>query len=136
VTVIPVLVDEAPLPRPDQLPPDMRKLPDQQARKIGDTQGRRKADLAVLVRDIELVSGLKSRVPAGRQTVGWRRFDITTAGIAFGLTLTLGVYAYLASMPLNGSELLFVLVISWGLVVAVRGVWARFKRAGAGEWPQ
>jgi hypothetical protein len=136
VTVIPVLVDEAPLPRPEQLPPDLRKLPDQQARKIGDTQARRRADLAVLVRDIELVSGLKSRVASARQTVGWRQFDITTVGMTFGLTLTLGVYAYLANMPMDGSELLFVLVVSWGMVVALRAVWARFKRTGAEEWPQ
>jgi len=90
----------------------------------------------VLVRDIELVSGLKSRVASARQTVGWRQFDITTVGITFGLTLTLGVYAYFAGMPMDGSELLFVLVVSWGLVVALRAVLARFKRAGAEEWPQ
>ena len=134
VTVIPVLVDEAPLPRPEQLPPDIRTLPDQQARKIGDTQARRRADLSVLVRDIEMVSGLKPRVASARQTVGWRRLDMTTLGITFSLTLTLGVYASLANTPLDGSELLFVLVVSWVLVVALRGVWARFKRSGAEEW--
>jgi hypothetical protein len=132
VTVIPVLVDEAALPRPEQLPPDIRGLPDQQARKIGDTQARRTADVAVLVRDIQLVSGLKSHVAIECKTAPWWRLDITTLVITCGLTLTLSVWAYLANMPLDGSELLFVLVVSWVLVVAIRGVWTRFTRAAAG----
>jgi hypothetical protein len=131
VTVIPVLVDEASLPRPEQLPADIRRLPDQQARKIGDTQARRTADLSVLVRDIELVSGLKARGASARKTVRWKGLDITTLAVTLGLTLMLGVYMYLANMPLNGSELLFVLVVSWVLVIALRGIWSRFKRAGA-----
>ena len=45
VTVIPVLVDEAPMPSVEQLPQDLRQLCDQQARKIGDTHARRQADL-------------------------------------------------------------------------------------------
>jgi hypothetical protein len=112
--------------------PNIRGLPDQQARKIGDTQARRTADVAVLVRDIQLVSGLKSHVAIECKTAPWWRLDITTLVITFGLTLTLSVWAYLANMPLDGSELLFVLLVSWVLVVAIRGVWTRFTRAAAG----
>lgn len=53
VTVIPVLVEDAPMPRAEQLPTDLHGLCDQQAYKIGDTQARRKADLEVLVKNIQ-----------------------------------------------------------------------------------
>lgn len=130
VTVIPVLVDEAPMPRAEQLPPDIRRLPEQQARKIGDTQARRKADLAVLVGDIQSVGGIKSLAHSATPDVGSRGLDMTTLGSAFALTLTAAIFAYLANLPLNASELLFLLPVFWVSVVAVRWLWTRVKRAG------
>jgi hypothetical protein len=140
LTVIPVLVDDAPMPRADQLPPDLRKLTEQQARKIGDTQARRKADLAVLVKDIESVGGIQTRPRAGTQDrlatppatparIGWLGLDMTTLGTAFGLTLLAGIYWYLANLPLGVSELFFLLVVFYGLVLAARWLWARVKGA-------
>lgn len=41
LTVIPVLVDDAPMPRPDQLPADLQRLCDQQARKLGELESER-----------------------------------------------------------------------------------------------
>jgi hypothetical protein len=139
VTVIPVLFDEARMPRADQLPPDLRKLPDQQARSIGDTQARRKADLAVLVTDIQSVGGLQPRAQSttqdepgsrtARARIGWLRRDLTTIGIAFALTLVAGMIGYLANSQLDVQELLFLLVVFYALVVAVRWLWPRIRSA-------
>ena len=144
LTVIPVLVDEAPMPRAEQLPPDLRKLTEQQARKIGDTQARRKADLAVLVKDIESVGGIKPRPGAGTPDrpvtppttparIGWLRFDMTTLGIAFGLTLLAAMYAYLENYRLDVPELSFLLVVFYIAVLAVRWLWARVLGARRGR---
>jgi len=57
VTVIPVLVDGASLPLPEELPEDIRTLVDQQARSLGDRSIHRALDLKVLVGDIERATG-------------------------------------------------------------------------------
>jgi hypothetical protein len=72
VTVIPVLVDEASMPRPDQLPSDLRRLTDQQARRIGDTRARRMADFALLIKDIEFVGGLRPVAQSSKQNAAGR----------------------------------------------------------------
>ena len=138
VTVIPVLVDEARMPRADQLPPDLRKLPDQQARRIGDTQARRKADLAVLVTDIQSVGGLQPHAQpttqdapgsrTARARIGWLRLALTSLGSAFALTLVAGMIGYLANSQLH-EELLFLFVVFYTLVVAVRWLWPRVRSA-------
>jgi hypothetical protein len=142
--VIPVLVDDAPMPRAEQLPPDLRPLADQQARKIGDTQARRKADLAVLVKDIESVGGIPARFGAGTQDrsitrratparIGRLGLDMTTLGSAFGLTLVAGIYWYFVNLPLDVPELLFLLVVFYAVVVTVRWLWARMSGARRGR---
>ena len=144
LTVILALVDDAPMPRAERLPPDLRKLTEQQARKIGDTQARRKADLAVLVKDIHSVGGIQPRPGAGTPDhpvtpptsparIAWLRLDMTTLGSAFVLTLVAGMYAYLANMPLDIPELLFLLLVFYAVVLAVRWVWARVLGARRGR---
>ena len=59
VTVIPVRVDGAPMPRAAELPEDIRSLTDQQSRELSDSRARREVDLKVLIEDIERASGLK-----------------------------------------------------------------------------
>jgi hypothetical protein len=59
LTVIPVLVEEARLPSAERLPQDLQRLCEQQARKYGDSQARRNADLAVLIKDIQSVGGVQ-----------------------------------------------------------------------------
>lgn len=137
LTVIPVLVDEARMPGAKQLPSDLQKLADQQARKIGDTQARRKADLAVLIKDIQSVGGIPPRVIAPRteQPESLRaagrirrlRLDMTTLGTAFALTMFAGIYAYLANVPLGPSELIFLLLVSYAVVLAMRWQWSWIK---------
>jgi hypothetical protein len=136
LTVIPVLVDEAVMPRASQLPEDLRKLADHQARKIGDTQARRKADLAVLVKDIQSVGGIQPRLdtsvsersgtpPPTPARIGWLGFDRTALFSAFGLTIAAGVCAYLANARLGAPDLFVLLVVFYALVHA--GKWLRAR---------
>lgn len=136
VTVIPVLVDDAPMLRAEQLPQDLQKLSEQQARKIGDTQARRKADLAVLVKDIQSIGGIEPQrdadsqaLPATPARIGWLRLDTKTLGSAFTLTLLAGMVAYLESVPLSVPELSFLIVAFYAVVLLVRWLWVRVWQA-------
>jgi len=123
VTVIPVLVDEAAMPTAEQLPDDIRHLADQQAYKIGDTKGRRKADLEVLVKGIEVVAGLVAREPvaAGKASTGsgdssaWYRPDLQVAMLSGALTILLGITTY-SSGGLSGGE-----IVGWFVLCYVLG---------------
>jgi hypothetical protein len=134
VTVIPVLVDEAPMPRADQLPQDLRTLCDQQARKIEDTRARRQADLNVLVKDIEAVGGIvvaarpnvQDRPTATSERRPWLKLDVKILGSAFALTLVTGMIVYHTNHQLGSEELLFLLLVFCALVLGVRGLWRRF----------
>ena len=140
LTVIPVLVDEAPMPRAEQLPADLRKLTEQQARRIGDTRARRQVDLAVVVKDIELVGGIQRRARRGSQDrsvppstsptpIGWPRVGVTVLMAAVALTLLAAIYAYSANSQLNLPELFFLLLVFYAVVRAVRWLWGRVLAA-------
>jgi hypothetical protein len=131
VTVIPVLVEDAPMPRAEQLPKDLQSLCDQQAYKIGDTQARRKADLEVLVKNIQTVGGLKAR--AGTTNRGevelpveppsWFRLDITALGMAVLLTVCSAMLAYLSNAPFGGGETSFLFVLFYALAFGAKRLW-------------
>jgi hypothetical protein len=131
VTVIPVLVDEAPMPRSEQLPMDLRSLCDQQAYKIGDTQARRKADLEVLIQNIQTVGGLEAR--AGTTNTGtvespgkppsWFGLDFTALGIPIVLTICSAMLAYLSNTPFGGGEILFLLLLFYALAFGAKRLW-------------
>ena len=55
VTVVPVLVDGASMPKADELPPNIRDLIQQQSRSISDHAAHRKVDLDALSADIRRV---------------------------------------------------------------------------------
>lgn len=141
LTVIPVLVDEAPMPRAERLPRDLQKLCEQQARKIGDTLARRKADLAVLVKDIQSIAGIEPEpgtetedrptIPPAR--IGWLRLDTTTLGSTFALTLLAGMVAHLKNLPLSVDELFFLLLVFYVAVRLTRWWWARVREARNGK---
>ena len=61
VTVIPVCVDHAPLPRAEDLPEDIRALLNHQSRELSDSKRRRQVDLQLLTEDIERATGLSAR---------------------------------------------------------------------------
>ncbi len=72
MTVIPVVVDGASIPRAEELPADIRSLTDQQTREISDNNAHRKLDLALLIGDMEPATGLVARRPA-RRVVCWAK---------------------------------------------------------------
>jgi len=59
LTIIPVLVDDATMPRAEQLPQDLQELCEKQARKIDDSHARRKVDLKMLVNDIRSIGQVR-----------------------------------------------------------------------------
>lgn len=127
ITVIPVLVEEMPMPRVEQLPEDLRRLCDQQAYKIGDTQARRKADLAVLIQNIQTVGGLKARAEtintSEAESSTWLKPDITVISIAAVLTVCAATLAYLSNTPFVNGEPFVLLLVFYGLAVCVRRLW-------------
>lgn len=131
VTVIPVLVDDAPMPRAEQLPTDLHRLCDQQAYKIGDTQARRKADLEVLIQNIQAVAGLevragttnRSEVESPAKRPSWFRLDLTALGIAFVLTVCSAMLAYLSNTPFGDGEPFVLLLLFYALVFGAKRLW-------------
>ena len=61
VTVIPVVVDGTTMPKPDELPENIRDLVQQQSRAISDNAAHRKVDLDGLVADIRRVGGFEPK---------------------------------------------------------------------------
>ncbi len=133
VTVIPVLVDEAPMPAAADLPADLRDLCNRQARKIGDTRSRRQADLDLLITDIVVATGLERR-PAGTTGAGLLRRALLGLALAFVATVALGVVAYVAGYPLVDADLALVwlLLFLGSQAWAWRRRWARRPRNGQG----
>lgn len=130
VTVIPVLVDDAAMPKTEQLPEDIRGLTNQQAFKIGDTKARRKADLEVLIRGIEAVGGLVAREPVGKSEQSeslpdqpsWYKLDYTAVGIALVLTVGLAMIGY-GSEEFTEKEIPVLLIISYGVALLGKRLW-------------
>jgi hypothetical protein len=69
------------MPRPEELPEDIRALTERQARSLADRSTHRRLDLAELVADIERATGEVASVPVGPPT---RRSRLTWVG---GLTI-------------------------------------------------
>ena len=127
VTVIPVLVDDALMPRAEQLPEDLHGLCDQHAYKIGDTQARRKADLEVLIQDIQTIGGLKptnnGNVELPAKPSSWFGLDITVLGITFVLTVCAAMFAYLYNTQFSEGEAFVVLLLFYALVLGAKRLW-------------
>lgn len=139
VIVIPVRVDGAAMPRRDDLPEDLVALANQQSREIGDSRARRKVDVAVLIQDIELATGLKATVGNGGQeqqrehvsrhsiqSKGW----IETIAVAGLLSLAISALFSMASMGLGAQEVSVVVLVS--LLVSLGGrklfLWLRRRK--------
>ena len=100
-----------------------------QARKIGDTRGRRQADLELLITDIVVATGLERR-PVGTTTAGRLRHALLGLALAFVTTVALGVGTYVAGYPLADADLAVV----WLLLFVVSQAWAwRRRRARRGR---
>jgi hypothetical protein len=114
-TVIPILFDDAVMPKAEQLPDDIRGLAGQQAYKIGDVEARREADLDLLIKAIEPVSGLVARKPTGQ--LSWIKFHATAVLFSVGITAVLVLYYTKTPNPLNRKEILVSFVIIYAMTV-------------------
>ncbi len=131
VTVIPVLVEDTPMPRAEQLPEDLRRLCDQQAYKIGDTQARRKADLDVLIKSIQEVSGLDvseedstdSHVEQPVKPPPQFKMDLTALVSAFVLTVGSAMLAFLSNLSFTNGEPVVLLPLFYGIVWGTKYLW-------------
>jgi hypothetical protein len=117
VTVIPVLFDEAKPPNREDLPLDLRKLCDQQARKIGDSRLRRQADLRVLVQDIQVTGGLKRTRRARPLTmramvIGMVVVAVLAASIWLGIQID-PQRDWIAWVFIIGVPLAMVFIVAW-----------------------
>lgn len=91
VTVIPVTVDGAGIPPPDDLPADIRALTDQQARELSDNSARRTLDLNALIADIERTTGLVARGPEGKS--GRLQKSLRSTAVVLGTLLVVAALA-------------------------------------------
>lgn len=82
VTVIPVCVDGATMPRPDELGADIRSLTEQQARTISDARAHRALDMQALVVDIERATGREARRTPAEAPRSTTRLFVTAAIIS------------------------------------------------------
>lgn len=134
VTVIPILFDDAMMPRAEQLPEDIRSLTDQQAYKIGDTEARREADLKVLVKGIEAVGGPFVREAVADDKEGsssenrpsWYKLDLQVVAIACAVTTIL--YVGISNMgddKPGGREIAGWVLVSYILVFIGKFLWRR-----------
>lgn len=129
VTVIPVLVDDAAMPRAEQLPDDLLGLCDQQAYKVGDTKARRRTDLEVLIQNIQTIGGLTlQRGPKSAETKEapeghyWYQLDVAALAFSIILTICWAMYEYLSDQE-RGGELVFLLVLFYALAIGGKRLW-------------
>lgn len=128
MTVIPVLVDDAPMPAAGELPGEVRGLAERQARRLSDLAARREVDIRALVSDIERVSGLRRRSAAG-DTSAQERFvpfaldeaDARTAFDKWARGLVMAPKDFADAVKLG--ELMPVWVPQWRVRANVAAVW-------------
>jgi hypothetical protein len=133
VTVIPVRVDDAPLPDAASLPEPLRPLLEQQARPMADSAARRAVDLKLLIDDIQRATGLTARSlgdEGGALGVLGRIWQaLRTALIAFVGTLVLSTGLSLAGVRVGSMEKLVLFLVALAGVGAA-ALWRR-RRSGS-----
>jgi hypothetical protein len=154
VTVIPVLLDGAKIPRASELPDDLRALLERQISEIGDAYDRRVVELRRLTRTIDGLTGrrrLRARAAAAvTATVAVGAVNTTLTAnspsvavvfllvAAFLALFSLHIYRRMAREHLKGAGLaLLALILSAALIVgsAIRLV-VRLAQPAEVSWNQ
>jgi hypothetical protein len=123
ITVIPIRVDGAELPLPEELPDDLRSLTQQQSRQLSDNSAHRAVDLQNLIGDIERITGLKAEgaKTAKKTAEGRRLFSgmllVTTALVSIVLLLMLDL-ALGWTLTAGEKSIVFLLVLLATLAVS------------------
>lgn len=131
-TVIPILFDDAVMPKAEQLPDDIRGLAGQQAYKIGDVESRREVDLGELVKGIVAVGGLVLLGPTDREKPdSWSKFqpflDVAVVLFSVGITAILAMYYYRTPNPLNMKDIVVTFVLIYAMTVLGKFLWRYFR---------
>ena len=143
LTVIPVRVEGAPMPRAEQLGADLRALAGQHSRTIADAAAQRALDLKLLVGDVERATGLVARSPGAAEPPAPAPAPPPAAGPApapalSGRTRLLAVAAALGvgfvvvarltwTTPPDAIESSFLVLIA--LLLTLAGSWVRDRLA-------
>ncbi len=129
VTVLPVLVEDAAMPGPADLPAPLRALTLQQAQPWSTGAGHRAADRARLLAAVHRHAGLPMRRP--RAAAGWPAWWVALLG-GVGSVALLHTGFSLVGMPLADAEFAVVFLCGAalaGLAAVVHGrFWARGRR--------
>ncbi len=134
--VIPVLVDDATMPKAEFLAPDIRSLCEQQAYKIGDTQARHKADLDVLVKDIQKITRFTvisinkiadDEISLAKNNSAFK-LDFFTLGIVLALVLLFSMISYLTNSPLSDSEIFVLFLLLYALSLFFKWMASAYRK--------
>jgi TIR domain len=129
VTVIPIRVESAPMPSPEDLSEDIRALADQQWRQISPESAHRVLDINRLIEDVERATGLVARKPllTKRPLLGRIRL------IALALIITLFVLTTANAVPgwqdLGSGETVVVFLIILVLLAGGRSLLRLIRRS-------
>lgn len=146
VTVIPVRVDGAPMPRAAELPEDVRSLTDQQSRELSDSRARREVDLKVLIEDIERASGLKANTHTSTSGDGpsipraqdrqWLGPTAKVLAIALVASISIVVATQIGlGWSFRPEEISFIVLMVLGVTVLGSRLRARFRGKGKDAKP-
>jgi len=128
ITVIPVLVDDATLPREDQLSADLQALPRQQYREISGDAVRRDVDIARLIVDIERATGLAARKTKSATSAWLHGLGLLVSSFVVTLVALAAVDQVLESQPLGFEEKVWVYIFILALVMMGRHVVRHFRK--------
>lgn len=128
ITVIPVRVDGAPMPRPEQLGADIRGLTEQQSREISDASVHRALDLKLLIGDIERATGLVARQPTPAPARSKTRLFIAAAILG---VILLVVAQLTWTTPPDVAERSFLVLLA--LLLTIGGAWLKDRFTGRGK---
>jgi hypothetical protein len=115
LTVVPVLVDGAPIPLKEQLPIDLGPLTEQQARTLADDRSRRSVDFQNIFADVERATGLTVVKPQGIARGRWGETVAAGARTGAWTLLTAALASVVALLATDVG-------LGWTLDRAERGV--------------
>lgn len=132
ITVIPICVERAAMPRAEDLSEGIRSLPEQQWRELSFDSARRAVDIARLVADIERVTGLVAQKPRAIRS-GWLDRLVVLAW-SFVVTLMILTVAELVlgwrlEPGLKAFAFMLIVALTFWVLRVVRG------RQSAGQRP-
>lgn len=137
ITVIPVLIDGAPMPREDQLPADLKPLARRNAIEI--THGKLDADMARLVDAIE---GRAASAGSGKRVSLAHDLFLGLAMLVLGIMGPLGIASSSFAADLGAniavklalSAAVVLAILAYGLGIGYRGMVTKLLAAVAAGW--